>query len=109
MDDVQPDHPAIDPRTAADVAEAAARAGLRDGAWGTLSVDTRGISIRPVEKTPVRSQEERGEIGWVDAYLESDAVFTTPVRPRMMRRLLTPSDTPKTNRAERRKDRKGRR
>ncbi len=94
--------------TAADLAEAAARAGLRDGAWGSLSIAKDGVSVRPVERAPVRSQEERGDIGWVDAYLDSESAFTTPMRPRAMRRLLTPADQPVPNRAARR-EKRGRR
>lgn len=107
MDDVQPESE-TKKVTPADVAEATARAGLRNGGWGSLSVGPDGVSVRPVDRAPVRSTVERGDIGWVDAYLESGSIFTSPMRPREMRRLLTPDETPKPNRAERR-DRRGRR
>jgi len=108
VDDVQPEPEARVKVTSADIAEAAARAGLRDGGWGSLAVGPDGARIRPVERGTVRSQAENGEIGWVDAYLESGSAFVTPIRPREMRRLLTPADMPKPNRAERR-GRRGRR
>jgi hypothetical protein len=80
----QPDGEQKPALTAADLAEANARAGL-----------ARGI------RTPlaVRSEVERGPIGWVDAFLESDAAFTTKLDPRMLR----PAEAqPVPNRATRR-------
>lgn len=101
----EPEKKAVTP---ADIAEAAARAGLRDGGFGSLSVGPDGARVRAAEHGGVRSQMERGEIGWVDAYLESGSAFATPVRPRELRGMLTPADTPKPNRKQRR-ERRGRR
>lgn len=86
--------------TAADIAEAAARAGLARGGWGSLSPDARGNTSRPLgAPTPVRSAVEHGEIGWVDAYLESDAATQGRIDPEALR-LATPE--PPLNRAQRR-------
>lgn len=101
MDETQPEteykpHPV----TAADLAEAAARAGLRDGDWGSLSVDKDGVRVRPLSDTaPPRTEIEKGDIGWVDAYLESDSAFRSPFDPRMLR--PAPASVPE-NRATRR-------
>lgn len=103
-----PATPGAKKATPADIAEAAARAGLRDGGFGSLSVGPDGARVRPTERGAVRSQMENGQIGWVDAYLESSSAFATPIRPRELRGMLTPADTPRPNRKERR-DRRGRR
>lgn len=97
MDDSKQPEPHV--MTAADVAEAAARAGLRDGVWGSLSVDKHGASVRPPEQRAVRSAVEHGEIGWVDAYLESDAAIQGRIDPDV---LLPAAKTPPPNRAQRR-------
>jgi hypothetical protein len=86
--------------TTADIAEAAARAGLARGGWGSLSPDARGNTSRPLgASAPVRSAVEHGEIGWVDAYLESDAAADGRIDPDVLR-LATPEPPP--NRAQRR-------
>jgi hypothetical protein len=96
VDEKQPDPRTV---TAADVAEAAARAGLAQGQWSTLNVGKDGVTVSPLGTAPVRSEIERGGISWVDAYLDSDAAFATPVDPRMLR---PAGPQPARNRAERR-------
>lgn len=86
--------------TPADILEANARAGLARGGWGSLSPDARGNTSRPLgAPAPVRSAVESGKIGWVDAYLESDAAANGRIDPAALR-LATPQ--PPTNRAQRR-------
>lgn len=56
--------------------------------------------------SPVRSAVEReGGIRWVDAYLDSESAFRAPIEPGM----LEPATPRRTNRAQRREDRRSRR
>jgi hypothetical protein len=95
-DDKQPDKKI----TPADILEANARAGLARGGWGSLSSDARGNASRPLgAPAPVRSAVESGEIGWVDAYLDSEAAASGRIDLAALR-LAEPE--PPTNRAQRR-------
>jgi hypothetical protein len=79
--------------------------GLTHGGWGSLSVGKEGVTVVPLDSMPVRSEVERGEIGWVDAYLNSESAFTTKLDPRMLR---PAAPQPKLNRAARRGNRRRR-
>jgi hypothetical protein len=106
VDDKQPDGTRRYAVTSADVAEAVARGGLALGEWGTLGFGKDGLVVDTHDTTPVRSEIERGRIGWVDTYLESDSAFASPIDPRMLR---PAGPQPTLNRADRRKNRRRRR